>query len=191
MHTTDTSLGPGRFTLITQRQNEAKIRYFSDDDPVIPYIQTVIRLTESQRTPEWFLLRKFRITGTGVYAAVWMLLSSYPDADRDENINAVLRVLNLLRGFQVEEVLLVDEVDYTRVLLNEMVLSDLRVICRNKKLPVSGTKAVLVERIMVGQGALRDNSRQDEESEAPTLLSVLMKTCLWRPSNQKRVGKGH
>jgi hypothetical protein len=96
MHTTDASLGPGRFTLITQRQNEAKIRYFSDDDPVIRYIQTVIRLTESQRTPEWFLLRKFRITGTGAYA-VWMLLSSYPDADRDENINAVLRVLNLLR----------------------------------------------------------------------------------------------
>lgn len=189
MHTTDTSLGPGRFTLITQRQNEAKIRYFSDDDPVIPYIQTVIRLTESQRTPEWFLLRKFRITGTGAYA-VGMLLSSYPDADRDENINAVLRVLNLLRGFQVEEVLLVDEVDYTRVLLNEMVLSDLRVICRNKKLPVSGTKAVLVERIMVGQGALRDNSRQDEESEAPTLLSVLMKTWFMAPFKSKACREG-
>ena len=96
---------PGRFILITQRQKEAKVRYFSDDDPVIGYIQTrTIMLRESQRTPEWFLLQKFWTTETGAYA-VWMLLSRYPDVDHDENINTVLRVLNLLQGrYQEEEV---------------------------------------------------------------------------------------
>jgi hypothetical protein len=51
-------------------------------------------LTESQQTPEWFLLRKFWITGTGAFA-VWMLLSCYPDVDRDKNIKAVLQILSL------------------------------------------------------------------------------------------------
>ncbi len=43
-----------------------------------------------------------------------------------------------------------------------------------KKLPVSGTKKVLVERVIAGgAGALHDNySRQNEE--VPTFLSVLM-----------------
>ena len=115
------------------------------------------------------------------------LLSRYPDVDHDENINAVMRVVSLFRGYQEQKV--IDEVEDTRERLNEMVLSDLCVICRNKKLPVSGTKAdlcvicrnkklpvsgtkaVLVERIIAGgAGAVHDNSRQQE---APTVLSVL------------------
>jgi hypothetical protein len=43
------------------------------------------------------------------------------------------------------------ELQYTHEHLNEMVLSDLRVICCHKKLPVSGTKAVLVERILMSK----------------------------------------
>ncbi|KAI2508563.1 hypothetical protein MHU86_5855 [Fragilaria crotonensis] len=96
-------------------------------------------LTESQRTPEWFL-RKFRITGTGAYA-IWMLLSRYPDVDRDENINAVLRILSLLRTHEA-----VDDVVFTHERLSEMGLPDLREICRNKNLAVSGTKAAVIER---------------------------------------------
>jgi hypothetical protein len=37
MHTTDASLGPGCISLITQYQKEAKVHYFSDADPDIPY----------------------------------------------------------------------------------------------------------------------------------------------------------
>jgi hypothetical protein len=79
-------------------------------------------LTESQRTPEWFLFQKLWITGTGAYA-VWRLLSFYPDVDRDKNINAVLRVLNLLQEYQEEEV--VDKAEYTHERLHEVVLYDL------------------------------------------------------------------
>ncbi|KAI2505089.1 hypothetical protein MHU86_9365 [Fragilaria crotonensis] len=52
MHTTDESLGPGRYTLITKRRKDATIRYAIDDDPVLSYIESgdVTRLTESQRT---------------------------------------------------------------------------------------------------------------------------------------------
>ena len=60
MHTTDASLGPGCISLITQYQKEAKVHYFSDADPDIPYIQTrTIMLTESQRTPDFFCSKSF------------------------------------------------------------------------------------------------------------------------------------
>ena len=68
MHTTDESLRPGRYTLITQRIENANIKFWSDEDPVLPYIETIpIMLTENKQTPEWFLLRKFWITGTDVH----------------------------------------------------------------------------------------------------------------------------
>ena len=60
-------------------------------------------LTESQQTPEWFLLQKFWIIGTGAYA-VWMLLSCCPDVDHDKNINAVLRILSLQQACDEEAV---------------------------------------------------------------------------------------
>jgi hypothetical protein len=68
MHTTDESLRPGRYTLITQRIENANIKFWSDEDPVLPYIETIpIMLTENKQTPEWFLLRKVWITGTDVH----------------------------------------------------------------------------------------------------------------------------
>ena len=140
MHTTDETLGPGRYTLITQRGEHAKVKYWNDEDPVVPYIETIDMLTESQRTPEWFLLRKFRITGTSAYA-VWMLLARKDIANQhDKNITAVLQILCLLQTPHGNEA--VDEAVYTREHLSQMVLPDLHVICRNKNLPVSGTKPV-------------------------------------------------
>jgi len=178
MHTTDETLGPGRYTLITQRGVNAKIRFSSDDDPVMPYLKKVpIMLTESQRTPEWFLLRKFRITGTGAYA-IWMLLSRYPDVDRNENINAVLRILSMLRTHEA-----VDDVVFTHERLSEMVLADLREICRNKNLAVSGTKAAVIERILSG-------GRNEGNQEATTVLSVLMKTWFMAPFKSQACREG-
>ncbi len=57
MHTTDESLGPGRYTLITQQGENASILFWSNNNSVLPYNETVpIMLMESQQTPEWFLL---------------------------------------------------------------------------------------------------------------------------------------
>lgn len=56
----------------------------------------------------------------------------------------MLHALHLLQGYQEEEA--VNEVEYLRGEgLNEMVLSDVGVICCNKLLVLSGTKAVHVE----------------------------------------------
>lgn len=124
--------------LITQCRKDAAIRYFSDNDPVISYAQSgeATMMTKSQRTPEWFLLQKVWITGTGAYD-VWQLLGCHYAEVCDENITAVLRVLSLGQGEQEE---VVNEVVYTHEHLYEMVLPDLHVICCHKGLPVSGTK---------------------------------------------------
>jgi hypothetical protein len=76
MHTTDLDLGPGRYTLITRNGECDKMRYLNPNDTVIPYITSSVKiLTETQLMPELFLLRKFRITGTGAISA-WKLLSA-------------------------------------------------------------------------------------------------------------------
>lgn len=69
MDTTDETLGPGRYALITQRGQNAKIKFWSDNDLlVLSYIGTFpIMLIESQQIPEWFMLPKLRITGTDAY----------------------------------------------------------------------------------------------------------------------------
>ncbi|KAI2505553.1 hypothetical protein MHU86_8889 [Fragilaria crotonensis] len=169
MHTTDEALGPGRYTLITRDGKNATIKYARDDDVVIPYLLQsssppgVIMLTESQRTPEWFLLRKFRITGTGAYG-IWKFISSSTMNDDllDENMNAVIQILSMRSNDNnLVEPPEEDNQSYEREALNTLLLPDLRRICRNKKLPVSGSKGILIDRI------LSWTSQQDEPSRRP------------------------
>jgi hypothetical protein len=98
MHTTDGALGPGRYTLITRTEKRTTVKYQHDNDLVLPYLQStsqgVILLTESQRTPEWFLLQKFRITGTGAYG-IWKYISKMTANLLDENMNAVIEILSM------------------------------------------------------------------------------------------------
>ena len=136
IHKTDESLGPGRYTLFTQRRKDAPIRYFSDDDPVVSYYVQ--------------------------YGEVTMLTES-----------------------------VVDEVVNTRERLNNMILPDLRVICCNKRLPVSGTKPVLIERIKVGGSSVggQNNGDVGQQQEVPTILNVLMKSWFMAPFKSKLVRK--
>ena len=186
MHTTDETLGPGRYTLITQRGENAKVRYWNDEDPVMPYIQTIQMLTESQRTPEWFLLRKFRITGTSAYV-LWMLLArKNVDHQHDENITAVLKMLRLLQSTHGNDTAVDVAVVYTHEELNQMVLPDHRAICRNKHLPVSGTKPVLIERILSGTR----NEGNEPQDEATNVMNALMKTWFMAPFKSKACREG-
>ena len=146
------SLGPGRFTLITQRGENAQLNFWEDGDPVESYIfHEITLLTESQRTPEWFLLRKFRITGTSAMA-VWRIY-----ARNDENVNAVLQALSLAKKQSVNDQ---STIVYTQDGLSAMVLlPDLCELCRNKSLPVSGTKSILIKRILASQVTLCELSQ--------------------------------
>ena len=87
--------------------------------------------------------------------------------------------------------MVVDEVEFARERLNEMVQSDLQVFCCYKKLPVSGSNAVLVDRIIAGggAGALHNNSSQ-QNKEALTYLIVLITTWFIAPFKSKACGEG-
>ena len=103
MQMTDELLGPGRYTLIMQRGENAQLNFWEDGDPVEPYIfHKITLLTKSQRTPEWFLLRKFRITGTSAMA-VWTKYARNEEAANNENVNAVLQTLSLVRKQSVHD----------------------------------------------------------------------------------------
>jgi hypothetical protein len=67
---------------------------------------------------------------------------------------------------------------FTHERLCEMVLPDLRVICWNKSLPVSGTKAVLIERIL---SATRAEGNEPRDKGPSTVVSFLMKTWFMAP----------
>jgi hypothetical protein len=114
-----------------------------------------------------------------------LVLSCYQDVDRDKkNINAVLRRLSLQRTRDEEAV---GEVVHTHERLCEMVLPDLHVIRRNKNLPVSGTKAVLIERILSGT---RYKGNKPWDKGTSTVLSVLMKTWFLAPFKSKACREG-
>ncbi len=76
--------------------------------------------------------------------------------------------------------------------LRKMILPDLRVIYRNKRLPVSGTEPVLIERIIVGGSGVGEQNNGDvgQQQEVPTVLTVLMKSWIKAPfkSNACREG---
>jgi hypothetical protein len=59
-----------------------------------------------------------------------------------------------------------------------MVVFDLYVKRRNKNLPVSGTKAVLTERILSGT---RDEGNEPLDRSTSTVVRVLMKTWFMVP----------
>jgi hypothetical protein len=105
MPTTDEALGPGRYTLFTRNGKRTLVKYQHDNNVVLPYLQStspgIILLAESQRTPEWLLLQKFRITGTGAYG-IWKYISSMNANLLDENMNVVIEALSMQSNGQAE-----------------------------------------------------------------------------------------
>jgi hypothetical protein len=106
-------------------------------------------LTESQRTTEWFLLQKFCISGTGAYG-IWKQYIRNMSANLlDENMNVVIEILSMQsNGQELVEPPEVDIETYKTETLNTMLLPTLWRICQNKNLPVSGSKAIIIERIL-------------------------------------------
>jgi hypothetical protein len=148
MQTTDEEVGPGRFTLISRRGRDGAHR----PAPILlrSFEENVVLLTETQRSPEWFLLRKFRITGTGAFA-LWKHLAkdiALLEDNCKHDVSTVLKVLGISSEEENEEALEPDPTVYTAPMLAPMTLASLKTICKGKQLPVSGTKTALVTRIL-------------------------------------------
>jgi hypothetical protein len=73
------------------------------------------------------------------------------------------------------------------VFVKWLLLSDLRVVCRNKNLPVSATKAALIERILSGT-CNEGNELRDKGTI--TVVSVVMKTWFMAPYKSEACREG-
>ena len=107
-------------------------------------------------------------------------------ADNDEYINAVLQTLRLQRKQSVNDE---STIVYTQDGLSDMVLPNLRELCRKKSLPVSGTKTLIIERILARQVTLCELTQSENESSS--VLNALMKTWFMTPFKSKLVAKAH
>jgi hypothetical protein len=187
MPTTNEKYGPGKFTLITQAQcgdtipaatdarNELVLKSLEDDD--------VNHLTATQRSPEWFNKRQFRITGTSAHA-LWKhfarlgKLARDPEKEFPDHFITVFRVLSLrINNEQYvannEEV--ADRI-FTRMELSEMSVASLKDVCRLKSLPVSGTKTRIIERILHADG-----SQSQQEQQPGAVLQLLLEKWFMTP----------
>jgi hypothetical protein len=133
-------------------------------------------LTATQGTPEWFLLRKFRVTGTGALD-LWK---------REANLaRTAIRVVNmkLERVFVLlsikymnEANIEIDEADAERTYTEEDLLplsnQQLKSISRSKNLTVGGTKNALIARILASDGSY---------DVSPSVEVLLLKTWFMAP----------
>ena len=119
--------------------------------------------------------------------AVWMLLYARKDdeADNDKNVNALLQNLSLLRKQSVNDE---STIVYIQDGLSAIVLPNLRELCCMMSLPVSGTKSILIERILVSQATLRELTQR--ENDSTTVLYALMKTWFMKPFQSKACREG-
>lgn len=107
-------------------------------------------LTERQRTPDWFLLRKFRITGSVVCRIFRHIANATPDpsiardpvTDPDVEASAMLLSLRMSRQQPPERPASISSTE-----LQSKSLEELKALCNERGLPVSGTKTILKDRL--------------------------------------------
>ncbi|CEP03823.1 hypothetical protein PBRA_003430, partial [Plasmodiophora brassicae] len=114
--------------------------------------ELILQLTISQRTPDWFLLRHFRITGTGSaasYCFIAKLARNDPDFEIDPETKRVLDLLAIQYG-RPEADRGEGRADrtFTEEDLRAMTNDTLKDHCRAKGLRLGGKKEDLVKRLM-------------------------------------------
>jgi hypothetical protein len=180
MQTTERNCGPGKYTLVTRRKRDDLPEPTINAALALFETNNIIQLTASQRTPEWFNQRRFRITGTGALA-LWRHFASYGRLGRggellSTSVKATCTILGLKHSsVEPSTADCTDDVDasedriFTRDELSVFPVAQLKAICRLKLLPVSGNKSCLIERLLSSNGLIRP------EAEHPVLELLLEK----------------
>lgn len=173
-------LGTGKYTYITKsghdtpslKQTNEYLTEFED--------LHVHQLTEGQCTPEWFLLRKFCITGTGAYSILKLLAQQETDTEGD--LAELCTYLSIEIGEDPQDVTPYDDTEYTLAILSNKSLAELKTICRSKKLPQSGTKMQLSERIL--------GSKPETVTQLPGYLELLINSWFMAPFKSRACREG-
>ncbi len=175
MQTTIDSNGPGKFTLVTQRQCRDTVPEPTTNEKLLQFETYLIeQLIATQRSPEWFNQRQFRITGTSAFAQ-WkrfahLALSGSGGFEMTDRLRGTCKILSLKHSNEpIPDENVVDRVFNNEELL-QLSVSDLKDICRQKGVPVSGKKTTLINRILQQGGG-----SQHSNAERPVLELLLEK----------------
>lgn len=170
-YTTDRAFGPGRWSYIC---TPPKTQSVSNIDSLFEAFECGIqKLTETQRTPDWFLMRKFRITGSTASRIFHHIARSSPDPQlvqdpvTDPHVKTVLLLLSIQCSRGVSNGEVVAPVLLSRQELEAKTCEELKSLCRDGGLPITGRKKELVERLC--NGNLTDTT--DQNSSGGELLS--------------------
>jgi hypothetical protein len=160
-HTSLPIAGPGKFSFVTVSKHDVAPAP-SEDIGCIDFEKRVVQLTSGQRSPEWFLMRKFRITGTVAGTAFRRVARELLKNKTYECDNSVKFVLDALlikhsegndRNIDpVEQEELADAEDladavYQEEKLVSMTNSELKALCKAKGIVQAGNKSALIERL--------------------------------------------
>jgi hypothetical protein len=183
--------GPGKWAFVSQSLGDkvpiatlnAALSEFERDN--------IVQLTACQRTPEWFLLRFGRITGTTAWAVLnnvarRMRQTDYVASADDMNFVSIFQCLSLKYvpiGVASNEQECPAERIYTEDELKLCTNAALKEICRAKGLRLGGNKNELVGRILSdGLGA--------DAALSATVQNVLMKCWFMSPTKSESMKLG-
>ncbi|KAI2512812.1 hypothetical protein MHU86_1600 [Fragilaria crotonensis] len=148
------------------------------DDEVIRLFEAdhVEQLTDTQRSPEWFNQRQFRITGTTALA-LWKryahraryTASVTSGGELSHNILSSCKILGLKCSNELIPNEAVADRIYSRHELVGLSVAHLKDICRAKSLLVTGSKTILIDRVLSWGGSDQSNG------ECPILELLLEK----------------
>jgi SAP domain len=131
------------------------------------------QLTATQGSPEWFNQRQFRITGTSAFA-LWKRLAHLALAgsggfEMSDSLRYTCKMLSLKHSNEpIPNENVADRVFNNEELL-QLSVSELKDICQQKRVPISGNKTTLINRILQGGGSQHSNA------EHPVLELLLEK----------------
>ncbi|KUF96203.1 hypothetical protein AM587_10001032 [Phytophthora nicotianae] len=184
--TSDKEAGPGKWSYVPRNRND---KANNDSDAFTAFETRVKLLTELQRTPDWFLMRQFRITGL-VAIKLLRSIAQQPCQPRDEGDGQV-DIYHVLAGMSTVQLVLQildfpvaageeqrdNDGPVRRPLTSDDLLNkkgnELKQMCHDRGLPAYGTIAVLKERLM-GQNTASSRAKTPEQpkSVAATLLQA-------------------
>jgi hypothetical protein len=136
--------GPGTFSLVTHSKKDTNIVSSNRNEYLEAFENSIIQLTAGQRSPEWFLLRKFRVTGTGAFS-LWRRSAILFRRRAIKNLSiATCRVLSLLSIQHTNNDVDGDDPDktYSNEELSTQSQKQLAAICRTKNIPRTGNNNI-------------------------------------------------
>ena len=161
-HSTDAEYGPLKYTVTLKTGQYIDTRW----PPAFAHmLQQVIPLTCDQRSPTWFLLREFVFSSTSCYTCLRIKAKNIsldgPHATPPAHI-AVLDTLGITRhtaslgdcDIDVEQV--VDVSNETVESLLQLTRPQLVLLCQQRRLPYSGNKQQIAERLLAHELSSRD-----------------------------------